>query len=248
MTMPPPTPNNALKKPATRPMRTSRTRRILAAWICWPDSPRILTQAALFLDVDGVLAPIVARPRGCARPGRDARRASAAERALRARRVHLRPCRATTHDGSSASRSSSTSATTGSSSTPRRPSGATGCSSSSREVGWPATREQGAHGVAPLPRRGRTKTPRARRSRTCKLRAERQGFVARFGRKVLEVLPPLDVHKGTAVRQLLARAGPPARALRRRRHDRPRRLPSARRPRPVGSGRGRVGRGPGRAA
>jgi trehalose 6-phosphate phosphatase len=34
--------------------------------------------------------------------------------------------------------------------------------------------------------------------------AEREGFVARFGRKVLEVLPPLDVHKGTAVRQLLA--------------------------------------------
>ena len=37
-----------------------------------------------------------------------------------------------------------------------------------------------------------------------KARAEREGFVARFGRKVLEVLPPLDVHKGTAVRQLLA--------------------------------------------
>jgi trehalose 6-phosphate phosphatase len=37
-----------------------------------------------------------------------------------------------------------------------------------------------------------------------KARAEHAGFVARFGRKVLEVLPPLDVHKGTAVRQLLA--------------------------------------------
>jgi trehalose 6-phosphate phosphatase len=37
-----------------------------------------------------------------------------------------------------------------------------------------------------------------------KVRAERQGFMARFGRKVLEVLPPLDVNKGTAVRQLLA--------------------------------------------
>ena len=36
------------------------------------------------------------------------------------------------------------------------------------------------------------------------MRAERQGFMARFGRKVLEVLPPLDVNKGTAVRQLLA--------------------------------------------
>jgi trehalose 6-phosphate phosphatase len=37
-----------------------------------------------------------------------------------------------------------------------------------------------------------------------KARAEREGFVARFGRKVLEVLPPLEVHKGTAVGQLLA--------------------------------------------
>ena len=36
-----------------------------------------------------------------------------------------------------------------------------------------------------------------------KLRAEQRGFVARFGRKVLEVLPPLDVNKGTAVRRLL---------------------------------------------
>jgi trehalose 6-phosphate phosphatase len=37
-----------------------------------------------------------------------------------------------------------------------------------------------------------------------KSRAEEEGFVARFGRKVLEVLPPLDANKGTAVRQLLA--------------------------------------------
>ena len=33
------------------------------------------------------------------------------------------------------------------------------------------------------------------------------GLVARFGRKVLEVLPPLGSHKGTAVRDLLAEAG-----------------------------------------
>ena len=34
-----------------------------------------------------------------------------------------------------------------------------------------------------------------------------KGSIARFGRKVLEVLPPLDSNKGTAVRQLLADAG-----------------------------------------
>jgi trehalose 6-phosphate phosphatase len=38
-------------------------------------------------------------------------------------------------------------------------------------------------------------------------RARADGLVARFGRKVLEVLPPLDANKGTAVRRLLADAG-----------------------------------------
>ena len=38
-------------------------------------------------------------------------------------------------------------------------------------------------------------------------RARAKGLVARFGRKVLEVLPPLDANKGTAVRRLLADAG-----------------------------------------
>ncbi|HEY4412798.1 MAG TPA: trehalose-phosphatase [Gaiellaceae bacterium] len=38
-------------------------------------------------------------------------------------------------------------------------------------------------------------------------RARAEGLVARFGRKVLEVLPPLEANKGTAVRRLLADAG-----------------------------------------
>ena len=38
-------------------------------------------------------------------------------------------------------------------------------------------------------------------------RARDDGLVARFGRKVLEVLPPLGSHKGTAVRHLLEGAG-----------------------------------------
>lgn len=36
------------------------------------------------------------------------------------------------------------------------------------------------------------------------VRARAEGFVARFGRKVLELRPPLDAHKGTAVVHLLA--------------------------------------------
>jgi len=38
-------------------------------------------------------------------------------------------------------------------------------------------------------------------------RARGAGLRARFGRMVLEVIPPLDAHKGTAVRTLLERAG-----------------------------------------
>jgi len=38
-------------------------------------------------------------------------------------------------------------------------------------------------------------------------RARAEGFVARFGRKVLEVLPPLDADKGTAVTHLLGERG-----------------------------------------
>jgi trehalose 6-phosphate phosphatase len=35
-------------------------------------------------------------------------------------------------------------------------------------------------------------------------RAREAGFVARFGRKVLELLPPIEANKGTAIRDLLA--------------------------------------------
>jgi trehalose 6-phosphate phosphatase len=34
-------------------------------------------------------------------------------------------------------------------------------------------------------------------------RAREEGLIARYGRKVLEVLPPVDSHKGTAVRHML---------------------------------------------
>jgi trehalose 6-phosphate phosphatase len=37
-------------------------------------------------------------------------------------------------------------------------------------------------------------------------RAREEGFTARYGRKVLEILPPVSADKGTAVRQLLAEA------------------------------------------
>jgi trehalose-phosphatase len=38
-------------------------------------------------------------------------------------------------------------------------------------------------------------------------KAREEGLVARYGRKVLEVIPPVDSHKGTAVRHLLEEHG-----------------------------------------
>ena len=38
-------------------------------------------------------------------------------------------------------------------------------------------------------------------------RARAAGFVARFGRKVLEILPPIQANKGTAIRRLLSEHG-----------------------------------------
>jgi trehalose 6-phosphate phosphatase len=70
------------------------------------------------------------------------------------------------------------------------------------ETSWPATENKRL--TASLHYRGVEDEEAARSTlEQVKLRAEAQGFVARFGRKVLEVLPPLDVHKGTAVRHLL---------------------------------------------
>jgi trehalose 6-phosphate phosphatase len=74
------------------------------------------------------------------------------------------------------------------------------------DVDWPATESKGL--TASLHYRGSADEGAARAAlEDVKARAERAGFVARFGRMVLEVLPPLDVHKGTAVRQLLAERG-----------------------------------------
>jgi trehalose 6-phosphate phosphatase len=71
------------------------------------------------------------------------------------------------------------------------------------EVAWPATENKQL--TASLHYRGsQDETAAHGVLEDVKARAEREGFVARFGRKVLEVLPPLNVHKGTAVRQLLA--------------------------------------------
>jgi trehalose 6-phosphate phosphatase len=71
------------------------------------------------------------------------------------------------------------------------------------EVDWPATENKGL--TASLHYRNSEDEDAARAAlEDVKARAERAGLLARFGRKVLELLPPVDVHKGTAVEKLLS--------------------------------------------
>ena len=76
-------------------------------------------------------------------------------------------------------------------------------------------------------------------------RARHEGPVARFGRKVLELRPPVGAHKGT-VRTRWGSAASSG-SLRGRRHDRSRRFQRRRRARARRQGRGRLGRRAGRA-
>ena len=160
------------------------------------------TRVALFFDVDGVLAPIVARPE-------DARVPEETRAELRRldERYALVAC-ISGRGGDEARRIVGVPELTYV--------GNHGFELDERAVGWgrrlqdflddvdwPATENKGL--TASLHYRGSEDEDAARAAlRDVKTRAERAGFVARFGRKVLEVLPPLDVHKGTAVRQLLA--------------------------------------------
>jgi trehalose 6-phosphate phosphatase len=159
------------------------------------------TRAALFLDVDGVLAPIVPRPEDArvpdetreelrrlneryalvacisGRPGADAQRIVGIPELVYVGNHGLEL------DGEAAGWGER-------------------LQRFLAEVAWPATENKQL--TASLHYRGSENEDAARLAlEHVKARAEREGFVARFGRKVLEVLPPLDVHKGTAVRQLL---------------------------------------------
>ena len=162
-------------------------------------------QAALFLDVDGVLAPIVPRPEDARVP--DETRAELRRLNGRYALVACISGRA----GDDARRivgvpELTTSATTGSSCEPERQEWAARLRDFLAHGRVAATRGQGADCGAALPRPAGREAARAQQLEEIAERARAAGFVARFGRKVLELVPPIEANKGTAVRRLLERA------------------------------------------
>jgi trehalose 6-phosphate phosphatase len=163
------------------------------------------TKAALFLDVDGVLAPIVPRPE-------DARVPDGTREELRRlnERYALVAC-ISGRAGADAQRivgipELAYVGNHGLELDAEAPEWGERLQRFLTDVAWPATENKQL--TASLHYRGSQDEGAARAAlEDVKALAEREGFVARFGRKVLEVLPPLDVHKGTAVRHLLAERG-----------------------------------------
>ena len=129
ITIPPPTPNRALKKPATTPMRARPRQRAYPKTVALPpllaELARAPGEAALLLDVDGVLAPIVPRPEDARVPDETRAELAPARGALRARRLRDRQTERRREDDRRASTASRSSASTASSSRPRRAVGRT---------------------------------------------------------------------------------------------------------------------------
>jgi trehalose 6-phosphate phosphatase len=161
------------------------------------DPPR----AALFLDVDGVLAPIVPRPE-------DARVPDETRTELRRlnRRYELVAC-ISGRAGDDAKRIVGVPELVyvgnhGLELEPEAGRWAARLTEFIGDVGWPRVEEKGV--TATLHYRDRTDEETARGElEQIGNEARARGFVARFGRKVLEILPPLGANKGTAVRRLI---------------------------------------------
>jgi len=160
------------------------------------------TRAALFFDVDGVLAPIVARPEDARVPDE-----TRAELRRLNERYALVAC-ISGRAGVDAARIVGVPELTyvgnhGLELDARAAEWRGRLEDFLEEVDWPATENKGL--TASLHYRGSEDEGAARTAlRDVRMRAERVGLVARFGRKVLELLPPVDANKGTAVRSLLA--------------------------------------------
>ncbi|MDP9285229.1 MAG: trehalose-phosphatase [Actinomycetota bacterium] len=161
-------------------------------------------QAGLFLDIDGVLAPIVPRPEDARVPDE-----TRAELRRLATRYRLVAC-VTGRQSSTAREIVGVPDLTyvgehGLELDPRAEEWGPRIHAFAEEAPWPAERK-------PLSAAFHYRTARdqgqARATlETVAAAALAEGFRTRWGRLVLEVLPPLDVSKGTAVRSLLEQTG-----------------------------------------
>ena len=161
------------------------------------------SKAAVLLDVDGTLAPIVDRPEDARVPD-EARR----ELARLAGRYALVAC-VSGRPGADVERMVGVAGVAvvgehGLELEPEARAWAARIAEFARGVDWPA--EQKPLSVSFHFRRADDEAAaRAYLTRVAE-QAAGEGFVPRWGRMVLEVRPPVDAHKGTAVRTLVTRA------------------------------------------
>ncbi len=160
-------------------------------------------KAGLFLDFDGVLAPIVARPEDARVPRKT--RKQLERLAARYGIVAVVSGRATvdvqTRVGA---KGILYVGSHGLELEPENERWSRTLAAFARDAPWPE-REVEVKGLAvAFHFRNRADEADARRELDAIAeRAREEGLVARYGRKVLEVLPPVDSHKGTAVRGML---------------------------------------------
>ncbi|MBA3735547.1 MAG: trehalose-phosphatase [Actinobacteria bacterium] len=162
------------------------------------DPPR----AALFLDVDGVLAPIVARPEDARVP--DGTRAEL-------RRLHDRYALVACITGRASDDARKIVGVPeltyvgnhGHELAPESEAWHGRLRELLSEVEWPHLEDKGL--TATLHYRGLDEAAVLPQLEAIAERSREAGFVARFGRKALEIIPPIEANKGTAIRMLLAR-------------------------------------------
>ena len=162
-------------------------------------------RAGVFLDVDGVLAPIVARPEDASVP-----EATRAELRRLGGRYALVAC-ISGRAGDDARRVVGVPQLVyvgnhGLELQPEAGEWAARLRDFLTGIDWPRAENKGV--TAALHYRGAADEEAAQRElEEIAERARKAGFIARYGRKVLELVPPLRADKGTAVQTLLADRG-----------------------------------------
>jgi len=162
-------------------------------------------RAGVFLDVDGVLAPIVARPEDASVP-----EATRAELRRLSGRYALVAC-ISGRAGDDARRVVGVPELVyvgnhGLELQPEAGEWAARLRDFLTGIDWPRVENKGV--TAALHYRGAADEEAAQRElEEIAERARKAGFIARYGRKVLELVPPLRADKGTAVQTLLADRG-----------------------------------------